>query len=76
MSPCRIQRIHDAAKATRARRDNLMKSIGDLKDQLAEIGYSARDITYFALSHYHGDHAANANAFAASTWIVRATAPE
>jgi N-acyl homoserine lactone hydrolase len=42
-----------------------------LKAQLAEIGYSAKDITYFGLSHYHGDHAANANAFAASTWIVQ-----
>ncbi len=27
--------------------------------------------TYLGLSHYHGDHAANANAFAASTWIVQ-----
>jgi N-acyl homoserine lactone hydrolase len=42
-----------------------------LKAQLAEIGYSAKDFTYFALSHYHGDHAANANAFAGSTWIVQ-----
>ena len=29
------------------------------------------DITYLALSHYHGDHVANANAFAGSTWIVQ-----
>jgi N-acyl homoserine lactone hydrolase len=42
-----------------------------LRAQLAEIGYSATDITYFALSHYHGDHAANANSFAGSTWIVQ-----
>jgi N-acyl homoserine lactone hydrolase len=39
--------------------------------QLAEIGYAPTDITYLALSHYHGDHTANANAFASATWIVQ-----
>ena len=39
--------------------------------QLAGIGYAPRDITYLALSHYHWDHVANANLFAASTWLVR-----
>jgi N-acyl homoserine lactone hydrolase len=39
--------------------------------QLAEVGYSPTDITYLALSHYHYDHTANANAFAGSTWLVR-----
>ena len=34
-----------------------------LKEQLAEIGYSAKDITYLALSHFHFDHTANANDF-------------
>ncbi len=43
-----------------------------LAAQLAEIGYTPRDITYLALSHYHGDHAANANAYRGSTWIVQA----
>src|SRR5215218_3249561 len=38
--------------------------------QLAAAGYAPRDITYFALSHYHWDHVANANAFAAATWLV------
>ena len=42
-----------------------------LKEQLAEVGYSPSDITYVALSHYHYDHTANANAFAAATWLVR-----
>jgi glyoxylase-like metal-dependent hydrolase (beta-lactamase superfamily II) len=42
-----------------------------LLPQLAAIGYTPANITYVALSHYHGDHAANANAFAASTWIVQ-----
>jgi N-acyl homoserine lactone hydrolase len=38
--------------------------------QLSEIGYSPSDVIYIALSHYHYDHTANANAFAASTWLV------
>lgn len=42
-----------------------------LLPQLAAIGYTPVDITYLALSHYHGDHVANANAFAGSTWIVQ-----
>src|SRR3970282_255608 len=28
-------------------------------------------VTHFALSHYHSDHTANANEFAAATWIVQ-----
>jgi N-acyl homoserine lactone hydrolase len=42
-----------------------------LRSQLAEIGYTPADITYLAMSHYHGDHVANANEFAGSTWLVR-----
>ena len=42
-----------------------------LLPQLAAIGYTPADITYLALSHYHGDHVANANLFAGSTWIVQ-----
>jgi N-acyl homoserine lactone hydrolase len=42
-----------------------------LKSQLAAAGYAPSDITYLALSHYHYDHTANANQFAASTWLVR-----
>lgn len=42
-----------------------------LMTQLAEVGYSPADITYLALSHYHYDHTANANAFAGATWLVR-----
>ena len=42
-----------------------------LMAQLAEVGYSPADITYLALSHYHYDHTANANAFAGATWLVR-----
>ncbi len=39
--------------------------------QLAEAGYRPEDINYLALSHYHWDHVANANAFANATWLVR-----
>lgn len=41
-----------------------------LKSQMAEVGYSAADIKYLALSHLHSDHTANANDFAGSTWLV------
>ena len=44
---------------------------GKLLPQLAAIGYTPKDITFLALSHYHSDHTANANEFAASTWIVQ-----
>ncbi len=43
-----------------------------LLPQLAELGYRPADINYIAMSHYHSDHSANANEFAAtSTWIVQ-----
>jgi len=42
-----------------------------LQSQLAEISYAPSSITYLALSHYHYDHTANANAFAGATWLVR-----
>ena len=42
-----------------------------LLPQLAALGYRPADITFLGLSHYHSDHTANANAFAASTWLVR-----
>src|SRR6476619_1872328 len=42
-----------------------------LLPQLAAAGYAPGDITYLSMSHYHGDHVANANAFAVATWLVR-----
>ena len=42
-----------------------------LLPQLASAGYTPADVTYFAMSHYHSDHTANANAFAGATWIVQ-----
>lgn len=46
----------------------LTRSLGA---QLGEIGYPPSKIRYIALSHYHYDHTANANAFSHSTWLVR-----
>lgn len=41
-----------------------------LRPQLQAIGYEPQDIKYIAFSHYHIDHSANGNMFAASTWLV------
>ncbi len=48
-----------------------VRLVRPLLGQLREIGYSPSQITYLALSHYHFDHTANANRFAAATWLVR-----
>jgi glyoxylase-like metal-dependent hydrolase (beta-lactamase superfamily II) len=48
-----------------------LKATHRLTTQLAALGYRPRDITFLAMSHYHADHTANANLFAASTWIVQ-----
>jgi len=40
--------------------------------QLAAVGYRPEEITYVSISHAHIDHTANLNAFAKSTWLVRA----
>ena len=42
-----------------------------LLPQLAAAGYAPADVNFLALSHYHSDHTANANAFASATWIVQ-----
>jgi glyoxylase-like metal-dependent hydrolase (beta-lactamase superfamily II) len=42
-----------------------------LDEQLRTSGYAPTDVTHLALSHYHWDHTANANAFAHATWLVR-----
>jgi N-acyl homoserine lactone hydrolase len=42
-----------------------------LRSALAELGYRPEDITYYAFSHAHVDHNANANLFTASTWLAR-----
>jgi N-acyl homoserine lactone hydrolase len=50
--------------------DGSESSSKPLLPQLAALGYPVASITYIAFSHYHFDHTANANAFAASTWLV------
>jgi glyoxylase-like metal-dependent hydrolase (beta-lactamase superfamily II) len=49
----------------------IMSADKPLLPQLAAAGYRPSDVTYFAMSHYHSDHTANANAFAGATWIVQ-----
>ena len=44
-----------------------------LRAQLTASGYSTARVTHLALSHYHWDHTANANAFSGATWLVRQT---
>jgi N-acyl homoserine lactone hydrolase len=50
---------------------DILKATRRLDHQLEELGHPASGITYVAMSHYHTDHTANANAFADSTWIVQ-----
>jgi N-acyl homoserine lactone hydrolase len=49
----------------------ILKATRRLDTQLAALGHPVSGITYVAMSHYHADHTANANAFAGSTWIVQ-----
>ena len=51
--------------------EGVMSATKPLLPQLASAGYTPKDITYFALSHYHSDHTGNANAFAGSIWITQ-----
>ena len=50
---------------------NSNRATRTLRSQLAEIGYRPDDITFLFLSHSHGDHIANANDYAQSTWLVQ-----
>lgn len=50
---------------------DILKATRRLDRQLETLGYPVPGITFMAMSHYHGDHTANANAFAGSTWIVQ-----
>lgn len=42
-----------------------------LKRQLAALGVQPSAVTFLAMSHSHADHVANANDYAASTWLVQ-----
>jgi glyoxylase-like metal-dependent hydrolase (beta-lactamase superfamily II) len=56
---------------TEAVEQDILKATRRLGPQLAALGHPIDSITYVAMSHYHADHTANANAFAKSTWIVQ-----
>ena len=56
---------------TEAVEQDILKATRRLSTQLAELGHPVDSITYVAMSHYHADHTANANAFVKSTWIVQ-----
>ena len=51
--------------------EGVMRATRPLKPQMAAAGYKPSDVTWFAMSHYHSDHTANANDFAGATWIVQ-----
>jgi glyoxylase-like metal-dependent hydrolase (beta-lactamase superfamily II) len=51
--------------------EGIMSATVALRPQMAAAGYQPSDVTYFAMSHYHSDHTANANQFAGATWIVQ-----
>ena len=51
--------------------EGILTATKPLLPQLASAGYKPSDVTFFAMSHYHSDHTANANAFATATWIVQ-----
>ena len=61
----------EAGKGEVKRGTFMLSASKTLKSQLAAVGFAPKDITYFALSHDHFDHVANANAFAGATWIVQ-----
>jgi N-acyl homoserine lactone hydrolase len=50
---------------------DILKATRRLDKQLEALGHPIPSISYVAMSHYHTDHTANANAFAGSTWIVQ-----
>ncbi len=64
--------FHDNKPVTLSFDGDTVTSSQPLLPRLAALGYPARAITYIAFSHYHFDHIANANAFAASIWLVHA----
>ena len=61
-------RVHVVLPGSQERYVTMRRS---LKAQLADAGYAPRDVTHLAVSHYHYDHTANSNDFAAATWLVR-----
>jgi glyoxylase-like metal-dependent hydrolase (beta-lactamase superfamily II) len=62
--------IPDSVIESGAPQTGMARASKTLKGQLAQAGYKPSDITYLALSHYHGDHTGNANDFRMATWLV------
>jgi glyoxylase-like metal-dependent hydrolase (beta-lactamase superfamily II) len=56
---------------TEAVEQDILKATRRLSTQLAALGHPIDSINFVAMSHYHADHTANANAFAKATWIVQ-----
>jgi N-acyl homoserine lactone hydrolase len=52
-------------------KEGVLSATRQLRPQMAAAGYKPEDVTWFAMSHYHSDHTANANDFAGATWIVQ-----
>jgi glyoxylase-like metal-dependent hydrolase (beta-lactamase superfamily II) len=50
---------------------DILKATRRLGTQLTALGHPIEGIDFMAMSHYHADHTANANAFVKSTWIVQ-----
>ncbi len=50
--------------------ERFVKLAPTLASQLRSAGYTPADVTHLALSHYHWDHTADANTFAAAQWLV------
>jgi glyoxylase-like metal-dependent hydrolase (beta-lactamase superfamily II) len=51
--------------------EGIMSATMPLVPQLEMAGFAPTEVDFFALSHYHSDHTANANLFADATWIVQ-----
>jgi N-acyl homoserine lactone hydrolase len=50
---------------------DILKATRRLSTQLTALGHPIDSISFMAMSHYHADHTANANAFSKAKWIVQ-----
>ena len=62
--------LSDSVIESGAPQTGMARATKTLKGQMLQAGYRPADITYLALSHYHGDHTGNANDFRTATWLV------
>ena len=61
---------HEQRLLRRDGQERFVKLAPTLTSQLRSAGYAPSDVTHLALSHYHWDHTADANLFAAAQWLV------